>query len=187
MDHRLTTDRLTLRPLRPADAPAIRAHCDSWAVVSMLSQVPYPYPEGLAERWIDAHPVWRAEGSAYHFGIEATQLANAAAPLIGVITLEREQEASFRLGYWVAQAWWGRGVATEAVRRIIDYAFGDLAAETLFADHFDDNPASGRVLNKCGFRYAGPAEIWCEARSRNVWGRHLVLERPALAVEAAAP
>ena len=59
------------------------------------------------------------------------------------------------VGYWVGRPWWNQGIATEALRLIIDYCFIEKGFHTLWADHFPDNPASGRVLQKCGFRDTG--------------------------------
>lgn len=59
------------------------------------------------------------------------------------------------VGYWVGRPWWNQGIATEALRLIIDYCFIEKGFHTLWADHFPDNPASGRVLQKCGFRVTG--------------------------------
>lgn len=59
------------------------------------------------------------------------------------------------LGYWIARAHWGRGIASEAVRALVDHAFDVLALERVFAHHFLWNPASGRVLEKAGLRREG--------------------------------
>ena len=67
----------------------------------------------------------------------------------------RTQEGEFELGYWVARPWWGRGIATEAGRALIANARDSLRLKRLVAGHFTDNPASGRVLQKLGFRPTG--------------------------------
>lgn len=59
------------------------------------------------------------------------------------------------VGYWVGRPWWNQGIATEALRLIIDYCFIEKGFHTLWADYFPDNSASGRVLQKCGFRDTG--------------------------------
>ena len=63
------------------------------------------------------------------------------------------------MGYWVGRPWWNQGIATEALRLIIDYCFNEKGFHTLWADHFPDNPASGRVLQKCGFRDSGQQNL----------------------------
>lgn len=59
------------------------------------------------------------------------------------------------LGYWIGVPFWGCGYATEAARGLIDYAFGDLGYKVLTASARVSNPASRRVLEKCGFRWTG--------------------------------
>lgn len=55
------------------------------------------------------------------------------------------------LGYWVARPYWNQGICTEALRLLIDYCFNVKGFQTLWSDFFVDNPASGRVMEKCGF------------------------------------
>lgn len=62
-------------------------------------------------------------------------------------------EGSVELGYWVAEEYWGRGYATEASKALIDHAFEDLDVGEIFASYRYDNPQSGRVLEKLGFKY----------------------------------
>lgn len=64
------------------------------------------------------------------------------------------------LGYWVARPYWNQGICTEALRAMIDYCFDVKGFRTLWCDFFVDNPASGRVMVKCGFRDTG-AINWC--------------------------
>src|SRR6202043_2012659 len=56
---------------------------------------------------------------------------------------------------WLGQAFWRKGFATEAVRALIDHAFGDLDHEELHASARVTNPASRHVLEKCGFQWTG--------------------------------
>lgn len=62
-------------------------------------------------------------------------------------------EDSVELGYWVAEEYWGNGYATEASEALINHAFNDLGVEEIFASYRYDNPKSGRVLEKLGFKY----------------------------------
>ena len=65
------------------------------------------------------------------------------------------QETVPELGYWLGVEHWGQGYATEALHAVIDYAFTDLAHEALQAGARVTNPASRRVLEKCGFQWTG--------------------------------
>ena len=64
-------------------------------------------------------------------------------------------ENDAEVGYWVARPYWNRGICTEALRLLIDYCFREKGFRTLWADFFPDNPASGKVMEKCGFRDTG--------------------------------
>jgi RimJ/RimL family protein N-acetyltransferase len=62
-------------------------------------------------------------------------------------------ETVYELGFHLRTQFWGRGLAMEAARAVIDHAFDALSATSLFAGHHPDNAASARLLEKLGFRY----------------------------------
>ena len=64
------------------------------------------------------------------------------------------------LGYWIAKPYWNQGLCTEALRAMIDYCFNVKQFQNLWADFFVNNPASGRVMEKCGFHDTGKIN-WC--------------------------
>jgi RimJ/RimL family protein N-acetyltransferase len=66
-----------------------------------------------------------------------------------------EQRDGPEIGYWLGVPFWGQGYATEAARALVDHAFGDLGCDTLQAGARVSNPASRRVLEKCGFQWTG--------------------------------
>ena len=176
----LKSERLTLRPLVPADAARIESLCGNWNVARMLARVPYPYPAGLAEEWLASHQADLEAGRAYHFGLEFES------ELVGVIGLERKQSGGFELGYWLGEPWWGRGLMSEAARCVVAYAFDTLDLPRLHSSHFLDNPASGRILEGCGFRVTDEIEEWSKSRGRADPLRRLVLERADYEARAAA-
>lgn len=59
------------------------------------------------------------------------------------------------IGYWVAKPYWNQGICTEALELVLDYCINTMHFDTIWSDHFVSNPASGRVLEKCGFAYTG--------------------------------
>lgn len=69
-------------------------------------------------------------------------------------------ENDVEVGYWVARPYWNRGICTEALRLLIAYCREEKGFRTLWSDFFVDNPASGRVMEKCGFRDTGRIN-WC--------------------------
>ena len=58
-------------------------------------------------------------------------------------------------GYWVARPYWNQGICSEALVMLIDYCFNEKGFQNLWSDYFPDNPASGHVMEKCGFRDTG--------------------------------
>ena len=176
----LTTRRLRLRPLRPADASRLRDLCGNRRVAENLERVPHPYPEELAETWIAAQPAARARCEAYVFAIEL------AGDLIGVVGIERRAEGDYALGYWLGEPWWGQGLMSEAAARAVRFAFEDLNLPTLVSRYFVDNPASGRILEKCGFRVVGHRRVASMARGGEVDSVDLVLSRAPAADRAAS-
>lgn len=142
------TDRLLLRPGWHEDAPALALAIGEEAIVRNLARAPWPYHEEDARAflagWTDGHP-------SRFLMLQRT----ASAPrLIGGVGMDRTESGEFELGYWVARPYWGLGYATEAGRHMIDLA-RTLGIERLVASHFADNPASGAVLHKLGFRPTG--------------------------------
>jgi RimJ/RimL family protein N-acetyltransferase len=88
-------------------------------------------------------------------------------------------------GYWIAKAWWGRGIATEAGRALIDNARDTLRLRRLDAGHFVDNPASGRVLQKLGFRPTGrTVQRYSAGRGAEAQCREFALEFAEAEAEA---
>lgn len=162
MTQDLTTSRLLLRPPRASDAARVRALCGNWNVARMLARVPYPYPAGLAESWIAQQAVERQDGTAYVYAILPGD------ELFGVIGLERGKNGAHELGYWLGEPWWGQGYMSEAAARLVRFAFDDLRLDRLVSSHFTDNPASGRIQEKCGFRVTGRGRVASLSRGAEV-------------------
>ena len=144
------TKRLTLRPGWREDAPGLAAAIAHESVVSRLSRVPWPYAEEDAANWL-TRP--RAIDDIFCL-ILAHETPTPH--LVGAIGLHpAEGGGAHELGYWLTPAAWGRGYATEAGRQVVEIARDALGLRRLVAGHFADNPASGRVLAKLGFRPTG--------------------------------
>jgi len=142
------TPRLTLRPLWPEDAEALAMALGEEQVARMLARVPHPYTLLEAER----RAVRPRGAEEPRFAIMA--LDGPAPMLVGGIGLADHGDGA-ELDYWLTPAAWGRGYATEAGRAVIEMARHALPLDRITAWHFVDNPASGRVLRKLGFRPTG--------------------------------
>jgi RimJ/RimL family protein N-acetyltransferase len=142
------TERLLLRPGWPEDAAALTAAIADQGIVRNLASAPWPYAEGDARAFLTG---W-ADASLPRFVL--VQRTAAQPRLIGCIGMDVMDNGATELGYWIARPFWGLGYATEAGRHMIDLA-RTLDIRRLTASHFADNPASGSVLRKLGFRPTG--------------------------------
>jgi RimJ/RimL family protein N-acetyltransferase len=141
----LETERLTLRAPRPEDARAIAHLVNDRRIAVNTARIPYPCGLKDAEQFIAA--VNRRDG-------EVCFVLTLDDTLIGACGIDPREDGP-ELGYWLGAPYWGRGFTTEAVRAVIDYAFGDLEHEMLQAGARVSNPASRRVLEKCAFQWTG--------------------------------
>ena len=142
------TPRLLLRPGFPEDAMALLSAIADESVVRNLATAPWPYSIRDAEAYL-AKPRDPVLPSLLIF-----ERGAGAPQLVGACGLGRRPSGSVELGYWIAQPFWGRGLATEACIALIDIA-RTLGLLSLEGSHFLDNPASGRVLEKLGFEPLG--------------------------------
>jgi RimJ/RimL family protein N-acetyltransferase len=143
------TQRLVLRPGWREDAPAVFDAIADEAVVRNLAKAPWPYRLEHAESWLAApqDPRWPS------LLILLAEGGGAPVPVGGIGI--HPQGGDAELGYWIGRRWWGRGIASEAGRAVVAAARGSLRLPRLVSGHFVDNPASGRVLEKLGFRPVG--------------------------------
>jgi len=141
-----------------SDVDAITTQANDKRVADGTLNLPHPYKRSHAIQYIN----WVFEKglteSTWAFGIclKETDTETGASPLIGIIGMEpnvRHQHG--RLGYWIGHTYWNKGYTTEAVKAVIDYGFETLAFRRIYAEHFVDNPASGRVMQKAGMAYEG--------------------------------
>ena len=153
----IATERLSLRPLRPGDAGAIHRLVNDWEVVRMLSQLPFPYPRDLADKWIASTLEQLERGSGYHLAITGQE--DGKEMLIGCIGLRLDLAPRVgNLGYWIGRRFWRVGVASEAAARLARWALANLDVDRLEAHVAVDNPASAAVLRRAGFREVGTGE-----------------------------
>jgi len=168
------TERLLLRPGWREDAPALfRAIADE-GIVRNLAQAPWPYGPGDAETFL------MRERRPHEPTCLIFLRGDGAPVLVGAVGLGRASDGELELGYWIARPWWRRGIATEAGAALIANARDSLRVPRLIAGHFTDNPASGRVLQKLGFRSTGVT------RGRYSAGRDAIAPCREFALELAA-
>ncbi|HET7086824.1 MAG TPA: GNAT family N-acetyltransferase [Rhizomicrobium sp.] len=158
----LESDRLILRPPRPADIQSMTVWLGDYDVARMTARVPHPYNEGDAEAFL-------ALAAEHRFVIQR----KSDGIFLGMIGLHEDDE----FGYWLGKPFWGFGYATEAAHRLVTYAFEVLGLQTVHAGWFYDNPASGNVLAKLGARHNGSVMRDCNARGAAVLCHDMLLTR----------
>ena len=158
----IETARLRLRPLRRSDAGLIALHAGDARVARGTRAIPHPYPPGAAAALIERAEL--AGRSEDHWVMDGS--GRGLPEVMGLLSLSRLDRRQSEIGYWVAPAFWNTGLASEAVRALI--AANPHAAATVFAEVFQDNPGSARVLTNCGFDYLGDAEAFSVARGATV-------------------
>uniref|UniRef100_UPI0035C98B56 GNAT family N-acetyltransferase n=1 Tax=uncultured Sphingomonas sp. TaxID=158754 RepID=UPI0035C98B56 len=151
------TPRLTLRPAWPEDAPALARAIAHESVVRMLSNPPWPYTPTDAETFLSL-PRAAVDPLCMIFSHEQAYPA-----LIGTISIT-QRNGGHELGYWLTPTAWGRGYATEAGKAMLDIARHALGLRQLRSSYYLDNPASGNVLDKLGFRHTGETLLYSVAR-----------------------
>ena len=161
----MRTERLILRPLEPRDAPRVAALAGDWDVARMTARIPHPYTLIDADQWIGS----LADG-------EFVRAIEHECEVVGVCGYIAGEDGSAEIGYWIGKPYWGRGIATEAGRAVIANARDTLRMKRLASGHFLDNPASGRVLAKLGFKPAGTEMTFSVGRGAEVPCRKFELD-----------
>ena len=143
----LETERLVLRAPRFEDVKAIAAIVNDRRIAENTLRIPHPYSVKDAEEFLS---VVNSRESEATFAVTLSD-----GTLIGMCGFDFRGEPAPELGLWLGVEHWNCGYGTEAVRAVIDYAFNDLGYDTLTAGARVNNPASRRVLEKCGFQWTG--------------------------------
>lgn len=150
----LSTERLILREFHISDSEEVKKLAGA-KEVARGTYLPHPYEDGMAEKWIKTLHEDFKRGDFVNFAI----VDRARYCLIGSIGLSMEKDFNqAQLGYWIGVDFWGNGYCTEAAREVLRYGFDFLKLDIIYAIHFTDNAASGRVLQKIGMKYEGSRE-----------------------------
>lgn len=142
---------ITIEPITLDHAEDVQRLASHPEVVA-TTNLPDPYPDDGAERWIEDLLPRQEAGDEYAFAV-----INADGELVGVTGLVDVGDEEAELGFWIGKPFWNRGYATAAARETLRFSFQELELEYLFARPLKDNAPSRRVLEKLGFE-AGPVE-----------------------------
>ncbi|HEV2567573.1 GNAT family N-acetyltransferase [Sphingomonas sp.] len=144
------TDRLLLRPGWIEDAAAVqRAISSDPAIARNTARIPWPYTMTDAEAYLRLQ-----QEAETHWSLLVFARTSAAPRLVGGVGIHPDEDGH-EIGYWIARPYWGLGFATEAADALLRAGRESLKLGPIHSGHFVDNPASGRVLRKLGFRPTG--------------------------------
>ncbi len=151
MDAALDCGLCLLRRWRPSDKSSLVRHANNPKVSRNLrDRFPYPYTDADADKFLAT-----AAASDLRDSVYAIDVQNEAIGGIGIHPRKDIERHSAEIGYWLSEAFWGRGIATAAVTALAQHALCEPDIFRLFATVFASNPASARVLEKAGFRCEG--------------------------------
>jgi len=146
----LALSRGSLRPWRRGDEPSLVRYANNRNIWRNLrDRFPHPYTAADADAWIT-----KAEAEA-PVTSHAIVVDGETVGGVGVDLGTDVRRRSAEIGYWLGEPFWGRGIATEVLRAVTDYALKTFDVIRLEAGVFSWNPASARVLEKAGYTLEG--------------------------------
>lgn len=147
---KISIDKNIIRSFTVNDFNSFAKHANNPKIAAKLqNRFPYPFTEEDAKIWI-RQAVSERKNSDFAIA--------TADEVIGGIGFNKKTDVfhkSAEAGYWIAEPYWGQGIATKALKAIVNYAFQDFDLIRIYASPFECNPASARVLEKSGFQYEG--------------------------------
>ncbi|MCD6012165.1 MAG: family N-acetyltransferase [Flavipsychrobacter sp.] len=145
----LYTPRLQLRKIEVDDIPSLVKYAGNKKISDYVLNIPYPYNEPDAVFRISYVVQGFKNKARYVFAI----ILKETGEFIGEIGLHMDSNnGTAQLGYWVGERFWNKGIATEAVKKVLEFGFTKLELNRIFATCHVDNPASGKVLLNNGLK-----------------------------------
>jgi ribosomal-protein-alanine N-acetyltransferase len=148
----IRTARLLLRSLEREDIPAIVRLAGAYEIAATTVQIPHPYAENDALKFLTQASEEFQAGRAVSFAISISP-GRGLCGAVGLHLADAHRRAE--LGYWIGMPFWGQGYATEAASAAVAFGFETLNLRRIYAHHFAGNTASQRVLEKIGMRHEG--------------------------------
>ena len=150
----VVNDQVHLSEFRSSDKPALVQHLNDRDIYDRTLRIPFPYTDASADEWLAlVAKITQQQGRPVQFAIRSADDA-----LIGGCGFDGFQVGKSHraeVGYWRAKPYWGQGIMTAVVQRACRHAFEEFGLAKITAHVFVHNPASARVLEKCGFQEEG--------------------------------
>ena len=150
----VVNDQVHLSEFRSSDKDALIEHLNDRDIYERTLRIPFPYTDASADEWLAlVAKITTQQSRPVHFAIRSADDA-----LIGGCGFDGFQFGKAHraeVGYWLAKPFWGRSIMTAVVQRVCQHAFEEFGLVKITAHVFSHNPASARVLQKCGFQEEG--------------------------------
>jgi len=147
-------DQVHLSEFRASDKDGLIAHLNDRDIYNRTLRIPFPYTDASADEWLAlVANITKQQGRPVHWAIRTADDA-----MIGGCGFDGFQVGKSHrgeVGYWLAKPFWGRGIMTAVVQRVCRHAFEEFGLVKITAHVFARNPASARVVEKCGFQEEG--------------------------------
>jgi len=158
----LETERLILRHFTLQDAKNVQRLAGDKAIADGTCYIPHPYEDGMAEKWIIEHRAACERNEQAVFAI-TTKQTNDLTGAVGLMLHKEELQAE--LGYWIGKPYWGKGFATEAAQTMIKFGFEKFRLTGIYADCFQWNTTSIKVIQKIGMGLKKSFDKYIERRN----------------------
>ena len=148
----METNRILLRPWRESDAEALYKYASDPEVGPRAGWPPHDNVQAsldVIRNYFLNDYTWAVELR------ETGEVIGCVGYLPSSMSNLKIAEDECEVGYWIARPYWGNGICTEALRLVIGHCFDEKGFSVLWGSFFPSNPASGRVMEKCGFADTG--------------------------------
>ena len=137
---------IQLRKWQPDDLDNLVLHADNYKIArNLTNQFPHPYTREAAEAFIGK------VSEQDPLQVFAITLDDQAIGGIGIFQQQDIQCRNAEMGYWLAETFWGKGIITIAIKKMIEYSFSTFDINRIYARPFGSNIASQKALEKAGF------------------------------------
>lgn len=171
----LSTDRLYLRAYELSDEKEVYQVINTPGIFDTTIHIPYPYPKEQVKVWLHFTMKNCQYKKGYEYGIftnEGRYIGN-----MGIVNIDWGNNSG-EITYFIGEHYWGCGYATEALQAMLTFGFESLQLERIQGRCIEENRASLRVMQKCGFSYEGLMRhqvIKC-GKYLNVWQAAILKE-----------
>lgn len=144
---KISFEGITLRPWVMSDAEGLAVICNNKKIADNLRDgFPNPYSLADAEKWLDMFIPGNVPVRFF-----AIEINNVLSGSIGLVQKDDIYRKNFEVGYFLAEAHWGKGIMTKAIKAATTYAFTNFDIIRVYAEPFADNKGSKRALEKAGY------------------------------------